>query len=110
MAEIKSATIIEDEPGYMMTPEMPGCSPVKVRINTTGPAHFWQFGGKVPVLEVINEDEIAKRYFKVPFFFFNPKTGNLSLIDPSLAQVAHLIVKEWVRSRNWAKVVGYEEI
>ena len=109
MAEIKSATVLEDEPGMMMTPDMPGVPAFKTRINTCGPSHFWQFGGKVPKVEVINSDEVAKRYFKVPFFFLNPKTGNLTAMEPSLAQVASLITIPR-NGQIWAKVVGYEEV
>jgi hypothetical protein len=110
MSEVKSATILEDEPGYFLTPEMPGVPPFKVRINTCTPSTFWQFAGQVPIVEVTNVEEVAKRYFKVPFYFFNPKTGNLTLIEDSLAQVAHLICKPPQRTRDWGKIIGYEEV
>lgn len=110
MSLIKSATILDEEPGMMLTPDMPGVPPLKTRINQCTPAHFWQFGGKVPIVEVTNDAEIAKRYFRVPFFFFNPKTGHNTLIEDSLAQVAHLICKPPQRTRDWGKVLDYEEV
>lgn len=109
--EIRSATILEDEPGWMITPAMPSVPAFKNRINTCGPQHFWQFGGKVPIVEVKEEfnDEVAKRYFKVPFFFFNPRTGNMTEVEPSLAQVAHLITSPR-NGQVWARVIGYEKV
>jgi hypothetical protein len=110
MAEIKSATILEDEPGFMMSPDMPGVPAFKVRMNTCSPRNFWRFGGRVPVVGVKAEfkDEVAKRYFMVPFFFFNPRTGNLTEMEPSLAQVAHLITVKR-NGQIWAEVIGYED-
>jgi hypothetical protein len=95
----------------MMTPDMPNVPGGKHRINTCGPAHFWRFGGMVPIVEVKEEfkGEVAKRYFKVPFFFFNPNTGNLTEMEPSLAQVAHLITFPR-NGQVWAKVIGYAEV
>lgn len=108
--EIKSATILEDEPGWMLTPDMPGVLGFKCRVATCTPRSFWHYGGQIPILEILKPEEIAKRYFKVPFYFYNPKTGNTTFIEPTLAQIAYLITKEWVRSRDWAKVIGYEEV
>lgn len=102
---IKSAVILEDEPGFMMSPDMPNVPSFKTWMNHCTPGHFWQWGGKVPIVEVTNEAEIEKRYFRVPFYFLNPKTGNSTLIEDSLAQVASAIVR-----RKWGTVTRFEEV
>ena len=110
--EIKSAVLIPDKPGYMLVPDMPGVPAFENIVYTKYPKDFWYFGGRVHIVQVKPEfiEEVAKRYFKVPFLFHNPKTGNTTMIEDSLANIAHLIVKEWNKGRDWATIVGFEEV
>lgn len=105
MAEIRSAKLIPEKPGYAVSPDG-----VEFKVNTCTAKTFWHFGGKVPVLELLQPEKIGERYFYVPFYFLNEATGSLTFFEKSLAQVAHLIVKEWVRTRDWAKVIDYEDV
>lgn len=109
--EIKSAYLIPEKPGYMMVPEMGTMPAFENIVYTKYPKDFWYFAGKVPIVQVKPEfqDEVAKRYFKCPFIYFNPKTGNATMVENSLAMVAHLITIPR-NGQIWATVTGYEDV
>lgn len=109
--EIQSAVLIPEKPGYMLVPAMGTMAAFENIVYTKYPKDFWYFAGRVPIVQVKPEfqDEVAKRYFKCPFLFHNPRTGNTTMIEDSLGMVAHLITI----ARNgqiWATVVGYEDV
>jgi hypothetical protein len=95
---IPKATIDPADSTYAISPDG-----VRFKIRTFAPNHWWWTGGKIPILELLKP--IEKKYFAVPFFFFDPRTGVGQFFESSLAPAAFPMT-----SYGYAKVVGYEEV